>query len=45
VCRDTVSRQSRLSYWRAHTQEKKQQMNTLLTVALAHFVGNQIGKD
>jgi hypothetical protein len=31
-------------YWRAHPQEK-QQMNTLLTVAVAFFVGNQIGKD
>ena len=32
------------AYWRAHPQVK-QQMNTLLTVALALFVGNQIGKD
>jgi hypothetical protein len=33
------------AYWRAHPKEKQQQMNTLLTVALAHFVGNQIGKN
>jgi hypothetical protein len=32
-------------YWRAHPQEKHQQINTLLSVALALFVGNQIGKD
>jgi hypothetical protein len=32
-------------YWRAHPQEKHQQMNTLLSVALALFIGNQIGKD
>jgi hypothetical protein len=31
--------------WRAHPQEKHQQMNTLLSVALALFIGNQIGKD
>jgi hypothetical protein len=31
-------------YSRAHPKEK-QQMNTLLTVTLALFVDNQIGKD
>jgi hypothetical protein len=34
------------AYWRIHPKEKKQLMNTLLSVALlALFVGNQFGKD
>jgi hypothetical protein len=34
------------AYWREpRPKEKQQQMITLLTVALALFVGNQIGKD
>jgi hypothetical protein len=44
MCRDSVSRQSRLPTGKP-TLKRSSKMYTLLIVALALCVGNQIGKD